>query len=307
MTTTDRAAAPAGSIYDLGYRHYEGERHGRAYAVLSLYLESLRGIFGFGRSASAKAAPFILLGLYSLFAIVQLAFSSLLAQAIQQGEQVELMAYHNYFSQFWIFAVFFCVAQAPELVCRDQRHNVLPLYFSRAMHRSDYALAKLGALTTALFVFLVLPMIALFIGDVLMQKDTLAAIGDEWPKALPVIPASLLIAAGMAAVSLAISSFSPRRAYSAIALGAYYLVAESVLAIIYEVGRHAGWEWSDKLMLATPLTSLMGATSWFFGRALDTDYGFPATLGSDAYVVSSLAGLAVFTAILLFRYRRMAA
>ena len=33
----------------------------------------------------------------------------------------------------------FCAAQAPELFGRDQRYAVLPLYFSRALTRSDYA------------------------------------------------------------------------------------------------------------------------------------------------------------------------
>ncbi len=307
MTANGVAGAPAGSIYDLGYRHYEGERHGRGYSVLALYLESLRGIWGLGRPTGAKAAPFILLGLYSLFAIVQLAFSSFISQAIAQGDQVELMAYHNYFEQFSIFVVFFCIAQAPELVCRDQRHNVLPLYFSRSMHRSDYAMAKLAALTTALIAFLMLPMIALFVGDVLMQKDTLAAINDEWPRFLPVLPASLLIAASMATISLAVSSFSPRRAYSAIALVAYFLIVESVAGIIYGIGHEAALEWADKPMLAAPITSLTGATAWFFGRPLSDSFGFPDTIGADAYVLASLASAMVFAAIMLLRYRRMAA
>jgi ABC-2 type transport system permease protein len=139
MSANDVAGAPAGSIYDLGYRHYEGERHGRAYSVLSLYLESLRGIWGFGRPASAKAAPFILLGLWSMFAFFQLAFSSVLAQAISSGEDVgQLFAYDNYFGRVYIFVLFFCIAQAPELVCRDQRYSVLPLYFSRSMHKADW-------------------------------------------------------------------------------------------------------------------------------------------------------------------------
>ena len=45
----------------------------------------------------------------------------------------------------------FCAAQAPELFGRDQRYGVLPLYFSRALTRTDYALAKVGGLMAALF------------------------------------------------------------------------------------------------------------------------------------------------------------
>ena len=48
-----------------------------------------------------------------------------------------------------LLVVLFCAIVAPELVSRDLRGGVLPLYFSRPMTRSDYALAKLAALVTA--------------------------------------------------------------------------------------------------------------------------------------------------------------
>ena len=299
------ASSAAGSIYDLGYRHYEGKRRGRLYAAWSLYVESLRGIWGFGRPMSAKAAPFILAGLYSFFAFLQLAFASTLANAISSGQQVQLFTYASYFTQFGLLLILFCVAQAPEVVCRDQRYQVLSLYFTRAMGRPDYALARLASLATALFLALIVPMIALFIGDVLMKPDTIGAIGDELPRALPAIPACLLIAASMASISLALSSYSPRRAYSAIGLIAYFLLMEAVPAIIYAVAQHGGWISGDKLVLLTPITSLTGASDWFFGQTLTSD--FPATLGPDAYVLACLVSVAAFTAILLFRYRRIAA
>ena len=44
---------------------------------------------------------------------------------------------------------------------------------------------------------------------------------------------------------------------------------------------------------------------WFFGKALTSDY--PATLGPAAYVLACLVSVGVFSAILLFRYRRIAA
>ena len=299
------ASSAGGSINDLGYRHYEGPRRGRGYAVWSLYVESLRGIWGFGRPMSAKAAPFILAGLYAFFAFLQLAFASTLANEISSGQQVQLFTYDSYFTQFGFLLILFCVAQAPEVVCRDQRYQVLPLYFTRAMGRADYAFARLASLATALFLALIVPMIALFVGDVLMKPDTIGAIGDELPRALPAIPACLLIAASMASISLALSSYSPRRAYSAIGLIAYFLLMEAVPAIIYAVANHGGVNSADKLVLLAPITSLSGATDWFFGQSLSSD--FPTTLGSEAYVLACLVSVAVFTAVLVFRYRRIPA
>jgi ABC-2 type transport system permease protein len=297
------ASSPAGSIYDLGYRHYEGRRNGRLYSAWSLYVESLRGIWGFGRPLSAKAAPFILAGLYALPALFQLAFSSFIAQSIKEGNAPTLFTYGNYFAGLAFFLILFCVAQAPEVVCRDQRYQVLPLYFTRAIHRVDYALARLLSLATALFLALLVPLVALFVGDILMKPDTIGAIGDEIPMALPALPAYFLVAFGMASISLALSSYSPRRAYSAIGLVAYFLLMEAVPAVVAEVGRNADWSFADKLLLLTPITSLEGAVDWFFGRRLAGD--LVSSVGSDAYLAASIASVAVFTVVLLFRYRRI--
>jgi ABC-2 type transport system permease protein len=311
MSATARTA-PAGNIYDLGYRHYEGKRHGRWYAVWSLYVEGMRGVWGFGRPMTAKAAPFILTGLYALPALIQLAFSSIISQSIATGEASarDIATYADYFAAASFFMVLFLVAQAPELVCRDQRYHVLPLYFTRALSRSDYAFARLAALTTAVFMALMVPMIALFIGDILMKPDTLKAIGDEWPRALPSIPASALGALSLSSIALALSSFSPRRAYAAVGLVAYFLLMGIVPDVIFQVGRHAGWDWADKLMTLNPTGAISAAADWFSGVALVTtgrEGGLPATLGSDAYVLAVVVSIVVFTAVLLFRYRRMPA
>jgi ABC-2 type transport system permease protein len=305
------AAPRSGSIYDLGYRHYEGPRRGRLWAMWSLYAESLRGIWGLGRPATAKAVPLILAGLYLLPAAFQLAFSSLIAQQIQRGEtsMSDLFSYANYFGGLSIFVLFFCIAQAPEVVCRDQRYSVLPLYFTRSLGRIEYATARLASLTTAIFIVLMLPNIALFIGDVLMKTDTFSALGTELPRSLPSIPASLLIAASLAAISLALSSFTPRRAYAAIGIVAYFLLMEAIPAAIYSIGEASNGgtgHGADQLFLVTPLTSLTGATAWFFDTSLRAQ-GFLGNLTADEYLAASLASVAIFAAILLFRYRRVSA
>jgi len=300
-------SSPAGSIYDLGYRHYEGPRRGRVFAAWSLYVESLRSVWGFGRPTTAKIAPFLLAGLYALPAVIQLAFSSVLTQQAQRtGEPLRLLEYWSYFASFSFVIVLFLVAQAPELVCRDQRYQVLPLYFTRAMGRVDYALARLAALITALFIALLLPVVALFIGDVLMKPDTFTAISDELPMALPAIPADALIALSLGSISLALSSFTPRRAYAAIGILAYTLLMEAIPFAIYAIGQNANWAWADKVVLATPTSSLGAASAWFFGHALDAEI-YPTTIGSGAYVAAAAVSCLVFVGVLLLRYRRVSA
>jgi ABC-2 type transport system permease protein len=300
-------ASPNASVYDLGYRHYEGRRFGRLYAAWSLYAESLRGIWGFGRPMTAKAAPFILAGLYALPALIVLAFSSIISQSIARGETspADLPNYANYFGGVGVLAVLFLVAQAPEVVCRDQRYQVLPLYLTRGLGRLEYALTRLASLATAFLLVLLAPVVILFVGDILMSADAFDALGQEVPKALPAMPSSLLIALYMGAIAVALSSFSPRRAYSAIGVLAYFLLMNLVPMQIYDVGHGAAASWVDYLPLLAPSRALMRANDWFFGTPIPA--GFPPNIGPDAYLLASLAGTLLFTGVLLWRYRRIAA
>ena len=46
---------------------------------------------------------------------------------------------------------------APDVVCPDRRHRVLPLMFARPLTGADYVVAKVGAIATILFAFSFLP------------------------------------------------------------------------------------------------------------------------------------------------------
>ncbi|CAM5634428.1 hypothetical protein SANTM175S_07593 [Streptomyces antimycoticus] len=63
-------------IHNIGYRHYDGPRLGRAYARRSLFSQSLRGAYGLGRSAKSKVAPML------LFAVMCMPASIIVAVAI---------------------------------------------------------------------------------------------------------------------------------------------------------------------------------------------------------------------------------
>src|SRR3954451_1090187 len=59
-----------GALHDIGYRHYDGPRLGTSYIRRSLFVETLRGTFGLGRSARSKVMPFVLLAVMVLPAVV---------------------------------------------------------------------------------------------------------------------------------------------------------------------------------------------------------------------------------------------
>jgi ABC-2 type transport system permease protein len=135
-------AAGAGVIHDLGYRHYDGPRLGRAAIIRALYWHSLRSAFGIGRGVKAKIVPVLMFALMCLPAIV-----NAVALAQHPG-QPPIVKYDTYvFGLRPLIMLIFVAAQAPELVSRDLRSHVLPLYMSRPMRRLDYPLAKLAAFT----------------------------------------------------------------------------------------------------------------------------------------------------------------
>ena len=61
---------PAGAIHDIGYRHYDGPRLGASYIRRSLFVDTLRGAYGFGRSARSKVVPLALVAIMVLPAVV---------------------------------------------------------------------------------------------------------------------------------------------------------------------------------------------------------------------------------------------
>ena len=70
-------SAPAGSaptgggaVYDRGYRPYEGPRGRRGAATLALYKASMRRALGLRRTWRQKVAPFVLLAVVTIPAIV---------------------------------------------------------------------------------------------------------------------------------------------------------------------------------------------------------------------------------------------
>ena len=64
------SAVDAGAVYDRGYRPYDGPRGQRGAATFALYKASMRRALGIRRSWRQKVAPFVLLGVVTIPAIV---------------------------------------------------------------------------------------------------------------------------------------------------------------------------------------------------------------------------------------------
>jgi ABC-2 type transport system permease protein len=294
--------ATADSIYDLGYRGYQGVRLGRPHAVASLIKQSLRQSWGLGRPGRAKIVPFGLAAIATVPAVVALGISALAKQlgAADMMEQASPIRYETYYPVIGQVVFLFAAAQAPELLGRDQRHRVLALFFSRAIRREDYATAKLLALGAAMLAFLLFPLAVIFVGRALLAADVVGEVIGDAAKVPAIIGEATLTAWLLAALSLAIASFTPRRAYATAAIFAVVVIPAVTVGVLSELtpGQVVG-----AVSLISPGNVLDGTNAFAFGNSMA---GPPGTsVPSLAYVGSALAMIAVSTAVLVARYLRI--
>jgi ABC-2 type transport system permease protein len=288
---------PAGTIYDIGYRHYDGPRLGRRGATGAIVGAGLRAIFGMGRSARSKIIPWGAVVLALMPAIVALAIKVL------AGDLIELYDYDSYLWSIGGLLPIFVAAQAPELVVNDTRHHVLPLYFSRPIRRTDYVVAKLTALSIGLLALTLLPLLVLFVGRILAAEDVLGAIGDE-ADALPMIFGSgLLHAVTLASLGLGICCLAGRRAYAAGAVLAVFLVGSVASQIFADIGANFG----DIAPFLNPLSILDGTRQWLFGGPIAESPVSTSSAPLYLYGLATIALLVISWGILAIRYRRITA
>jgi ABC-2 type transport system permease protein len=301
--------AEVGSIYDIGYRKYDGPRLGRAHAVRSLFLHSLRSAFGIGRGGRAKMAPITLGFLVCIPAIAIIAAQALIRQFPGGGQlEAELpIRYDTYASTISLFIILFCAAQAPDLFGRDQRHSLLSLYFARALRREDYALARMAGFMVAIFILQLLPDVLLFLGRVLLATDVVDAVADDIPELVAVVIQAALTAGLLGGISMAISAFTPRRAYAVAGIIAAFVIPGIVSGIILGLGAVDIGQW---LVLLSPSSILEGTNAFLFDAPLSNEFDggfFIFDVPLWAYLTAAVVGIAGSVAITIRRFQGLRA
>ncbi len=294
--------AEAGSIYDIGYRKYDGPRLGRAHAVRSLFLHSLRSAFGIGRGGRAKIAPLVLGFLVCIPAIAIIAAQALFRQLPIGGQLDEQLPirYDTYSSTISLFIILFCAAQAPDLFGRDQRHSLLSLYFARALRREDYALARIAGFVVAIFLLQLLPHVLLFLGQVLLATDIVKGVADDILDLAASVAQAALTAGLLGGISMAISAFTPRRAYAVAGIIAAFMIPGIVTGIVIGLGAIDIGPW---LTLLSPTSILEGTNAFLFGVPLGG--GFEGFAFFDVPVVAYFAAAVIgITGAVLLTIRR---
>ena len=196
----------------------------------ALLTHTARTAYGLGRNARSKICPVglvLLAVLPALLAIGVLVLFAQFAPALEASEALEALQPIRYSTMFPFTATLvflFCAAQAPELFGRDQLAGALPLYFSRAVGRMDYALARLLGLMLALRCWSWRPSSSC--SSAACSWPTTSGRGSatscrrcwpssSWASSSPAVVGTL---------SAAIAALTPRRAYATVAIVAVFLI-----------------------------------------------------------------------------------
>ncbi|MBQ1025659.1 ABC transporter permease [Micromonospora sp. C95] len=289
---------PTGVIHDIGYQRYTGPRLGRRHVFGALYLHGVRTTFGLGRSAKAKIFPWLVVGIVLMVAAAVTAIRS------QIGEVV--MTYAQFADAMSWLVIFFVAVAAPELVSRDMRSGVLPLYFSRPLPHADYPLAKLLALVTALFLLLGAPQLLMFLGGA-FTGDGMGAVWDELLDLLPGLLYAGLWAVVFASVGLLVASMTGKRAFAAGGIVAVFLMTTPIVGILSVLPSQTANQLAG---IASPPTLVQGVGLWTMRDLLVTEANTAdLDLGAfgPVYALAAVALVAGCVALLLARYKKVAA
>ncbi|MEV0405333.1 ABC transporter permease [Actinoallomurus sp. NPDC050550] len=288
-------------IHDIGYRHYDGRRLGRAYAVRSLFTYNLRAAFGLGRPVKAKIMPFLLFAIMLMPAAISVAITAIAAQ-VGAGRDINLIRYSAYAIYLQPLIAIFLAAQAPVLASRELRFHVTPLYFSRPLSRLDYVLAKFTAFTTALFILLATPVTLLYVGALVTKQKHLGTHTLHW---LGGLAGCLIFALVLAGLGLVVAAFTPRRGFGVTAVMAVYLLSTTAVAAVQGIAENQTQftlaQWAG---MFAPFNLVDGVQVWALHAKQSAPEPPPSGLGGPVFTLVCAALVAGCVAILYLRFRK---
>lgn len=286
-----------GVIHDIGYRPYAGERQPGSSIAWSLFVTGLRNAFGLGRSGKSKILPFVLLGLNLVPALI------LVAVMVFTGLEELPVNYASYAGTTQMLVSVFVAAQAPILFSRDLRYGSIVLYLARPLWAATYATMRWASLAAAMLVFLLTPLLVLYVGALLNDADVSEQSSEAGWAAL----AAILLAGMLASVAGLLSAASTRRGFAVVATIGVLLFGYGVVAAVQgialsqdaeRVGEYAG--------LLTPYNLYRGIAESLLEAGAGAITPPTGTGMQAAYVAVALTIMLGGLGLLLWRYHRVA-
>lgn len=294
-TPAPAPAQPYGEIYDLGYRHYDGPRLGRGWALRALTVYSVKRGLGIRKKWTSKLIPiFLYIAAYTP-ALIVAGIAAFVGDAVD-FDYDDL----NFFIENALLV--YAAALAPEMLCDDRRENVLALYFSRALTRVDYLLAKVSAMAFLMLTIAFGPLLLLFLAFGLQADDPLAWFGDNLGDLGKIALYGTLVSAFYAAIALSVAAYTNRKGIaSGVFIGGMIFLTAIANALFEAVESDA----RRFILFVSPLDMVRAVSVWLFGDidSLDVNQVIrEGNLPGYAVVAGVLAVVAIAAGIMYRRY-----
>ena len=282
-------------LFDLGYRTYDGPRERPVRAVMTLAAFTARRVLGVGRGGRHKVLPAITLTIAFLPALASVIFS-VLADDIPVGD---LITYGEYMFIIGSALALFAALVAPEALCPDRRSGMLGLYLSGPLDRTRYLAAKALGVFGVMLLITVGPLLFMLLAFLLAGYGPSAT---ETPAlVLRILAAGVVTALLYTALSMAVSSFTTRRAAAAVGVVLLIVVPASVVRPAIESADAP----NELDLLSSPFVAAELAYRIFGETPEDVE---PVTELSTWLVTGGVLGAILVGALVCWlRYRRLEA
>ena len=288
-----------GEIFDRGYAHYDGARRGRRGAVTSLIGYSMKRAMGIRKSWTAKVMPFILYVSATIPLIVMIGVLAVLRGMGDMEEFGSFASYSNYFQVIFTMVGLFVAICAPEIICVDRHERTLPLYFSRAITRTDYVVAKIIAMTLLCMTMTALPGAILWLGQQLTEDKVREAMANNIGDLGKIIVLGVLTSLMLGTVGLMISSFTNRKGVAiAIILIGFLVVTGIANALAFSLEQY---EWGKWFLLGDLSAVTLVLSNHFFNDLQGNDSVEMLDL-TQTQAIAVMLGISL-VAGLIFRWR----
>lgn len=300
-----QAVGRSGTVFDIGYRSYTGEREGRDRSRRAVFKDGLRIALGMGRGGRAKVLPWFFISLLAIIGLVM----AIVAGAIDRiggpgsAERLDLPSHADFYSIASIILFVFAALVGPELLCRDRREGTINLYLVRPLTATDYIFSRWFSFLVVMLVTAWLPQVLLFVGLTAGDPAPAEYFTKHWLDIPRFLSAGMVMAVYATTLSLLTASFTTRRAYASVFLVGLFVITAPFTAGMAEEMKGAGGQW----MSAFNLTNIpLFVNDLIFGEVSEMTEDAPArTLPGWVLVTWYLAWTAGPGALLWWRYRRL--
>ena len=295
----------AGTVFDIGYRRYTGQREGRGRSRIAVYKDGLRSALGLGRGARAKILPWFFIGVLTAIALVM---AMVIGAALKMGApeanvRANLPSHSDYYGIASIIMFVFAALVAPELLCRDRRDGTINLYLVRPLTGSDYVIARWLAFLTVMVAAAWIPQVILFFGLSMGYPKPVEYVAAHWLDIPRFMAAGVVMAVYATTLAMLVASFTTRRAYAAVFLvGLFVITTPFTVGVADEVGGLAG-QWISMFNLTNIPVHV---NDIIFADVSEITKDAPARKLPPWVLVSWFAlWTAVPASVLWWRYRRL--